>query len=123
MIDLNELDSAYAHIQIANIRKNLNDMLIDGDGYKDSEIVNIGLEIFRILIEISTGVMHISEDNEREWDSFFEAQDNEENLIGFIHDLKIGSKIKNELLDGISNAKSKNEIYEIITKYKESYNE
>ena len=120
MIDLNELDSAYAYIQIANIRKDLNDMLIDSEGYKDSEIVNIALDIMRILIEISSGTIQY---DESEWESFLQAQKDEKDLIGFIHDLKTGSKIKNQLLDGISNAKSKNEIYEIITDYKESYNE
>ena len=96
-MDLNDKDFTYANLQIVQIRRLLDNMLYYQE-MKDSQIVNIGLDILRIICEISSGLEGVSE---REWDLFFQAQKDEKSLTFFIHDLYMKSTVKNELLNEV----------------------
>lgn len=94
------------------------DHRLNPQDYKDSDLVNIGLEILRILMEISSGVMHVSEENEREWDLFFDAQKGEKEFLFFIHDLYMKSDVKNTLLNEVLEGNETDDIKKLIKQYK-----
>ena len=117
-MDLNEKEFTYSNLVILQIRRMLGNMLYTQE-MKDSEIVNIALDVLRILMEISTGVCHITEDNEREWDLFFQAEKSEKDLTFFIHELYMQSKVKNTLLNDVLEGNETEDLKKLIKHYKE----
>ena len=116
-MDLTEKEYTYANLVLLQIRRDLNAMLHHFD-YSDSELVNIALDIMRILIDISSGVMHTTEENEREWDLFFQAQKDEKDFKFLIHDLYMKSKVKNELLNEVINNNKTEDLEKLIKQTK-----
>lgn len=116
-MDMNEKDFTYANLQILHIKRMLDNMLNVQD-YSDAELVNIGLEILRILCDISSGVIHFSDDDEREWDLFYDAQKSEKGFLFFIHDLYIKCHVKNELINDLLERNGTEELMKLIKQNK-----
>lgn len=116
-MDLTEKEYTYANLVLLQIRRNLAAML-HHHSYSDAEIINIALDIMRILMEISSGVMHITEENEREWDLFFQAQKDEKDFQFFIHDLYMNSNVKNRLLNEVISSNKTEDLEKLIKQTK-----
>lgn len=117
MMDLNDNKYTYANLQILQIRRMM-DYMLNPQDYEDCDLVNIGLDLLRILIEISAGVCHVTEDNEREWDLFHDAQKGEKECLFFIHDLYIKSHVKNQLLNEIISENKTEDLEKLIREIK-----
>lgn len=119
MIDLNDKDFTYTNLVLLQIRRILGEMLYP-QNLTDADLINIALEIMRILMEISAGVSHVSDANEKEWDLFFQAEKNEKDLTFFIHDLYVNSSVKNTLLNELLEGEKNADLEELIKQYKEN---
>lgn len=118
MMDLNDKNFTYSNLVLLQIRRMLDDMLYTQD-LKDYDILNIALSIMRILMEISSGISHDSDDSEREWDLFIDAQQSEKGFLFFIHDLYIKSSVKTTLLNEVLEGKGTEDIEKLIKQIKE----
>ena len=116
-MDLKDKDFTYANLQILQIRRILDYMLYN-QKLSDADIINIALNIRRIMMEISSGVCHFSDDNEREWDLFFDAEKDEKGLTFFIHDLYMKSDVKNTLLNEVLEGNETDDLKKLIKQYK-----
>lgn len=119
MIDLNDKDFTYSNLVILQIRRILGNMLYTQE-LSDADLINIALDVLRILMEISSGVAHMTDEIEREWDLYFQAEKNEKDLTFFIHDLYVKSSVKNKLLNDILEGNETEDLKELIKNYKEN---
>lgn len=100
-MDLKEKDYTYSNLAILQIKRLIDLTMIEHRDYSDAEIVNIALDILRIMCEISCGAIYFDEGTERTWDLFFDAQKTENGLLFLMQHLYRQSSVKNQLLNEI----------------------
>lgn len=115
-MDLKEKEFTYGNLVILQIRSMMDDMVYSQE-LTDAEIVNISLDIMRILMEYSSGLAHAR--NERDLNLLSKAMENEDELIFFIHSLYIDSSTKNSLLNEVFEENEIENINKLIKHYKE----
>lgn len=106
----------YANLQILQIRRIMDDMLMEQENLKDSDIVHIALDIMRIFCDISAGSLYLDDE---EWEGFLDAQKDEQSLKHFIRKLFVNSTAKNQLLIEIIQTTKPEELKKLFDKVKE----
>ena len=66
-MDLKEKEYAYANLVILQIKRMLDNTMKEHRDFSNWEIINIALDILRIMSEISCGTMYFDEGTERQW--------------------------------------------------------
>ena len=118
MENLKNEEYSYANLVILQIRRMIDLTMIEHREYTDAEIVNIALDILRIMTEISCGTMYFDEGTERTWDLFFDAQKTEKGLLFLMADLYRHSKVKNQLINEILKSTKGEDLEKLIKELK-----
>jgi len=117
-MDLNDKEYSYANLVILQIKRMLDNTNKEHHDFSNWDIINIALDILRIMTEISCGTMYFDEGTERQWNLFFDAQKTEDGLMFFITDLYRHSKVKNQLLNEVLNTTKGEDLEELIKELK-----
>lgn len=111
MIDLNSTDYTYANLTIANIKRLISESEFHDKDYAPNEIINIALDILRIMCEIPFGD---GTENEFEWDMFFKAGKTRDGILSLMAYLYRNSSAKNQLLNEILTASNKEDLKKLL---------
>ena len=115
MADLNSKDYTYGNLLIKRIKRMIDKSEMGHKDFTDSEIILIGLNIFRIMAEIPFGD---GSEDVHEWQLFFDAQKSEKNFMQFIHHLERIALVKNTLLNEILERTDLEDLEEFIKEEK-----
>ena len=113
-MDLKEKESSYANLVILQIKRNLDNTMIKHKDYSNWEIINIALDILRIMSEISYGAKYYDEGTEKQWQLFFDAQKTENGLLFLMQDLYRQSTVKNKLINEILNTTEGKDLMKLL---------
>ena len=111
MIDLNSKDYTYANLNILQIKRLIEQSEFNDKEYSSNELINIGLDILRIMCEIPFGD---GNENEFEWDLFFKAGKTREGIITLMGYLYRKSTAKNQLLNEILSTTNNEDLKELL---------
>lgn len=115
MINLESDDYSYSNVLIMRIKEMIDKSDYSHNDCTESGIINIALNIMRIMCEIPLGN---GEEDEREWELFFKAQKTERDLIFLFYHLDRMSLVKNELLNEVIKTTNKEDLERLINKIK-----
>ena len=119
-MDLKDKEYAYANLVILQIKRMLDNTMKEHRDFSNWEIINIALDILRIMSEISCGTAYFDEGTERQWELFFDAQKSEDGLLFLMQDLYRHSKVKNLLLNEILQTTKGEDLEELLKELKEN---
>lgn len=103
-INLNSKDYTYANLNILTIKRLLEQSEYNTKDFAPNEIINIALDILRIMCEIPFCVHNNNQHDEYEWELFFNAQRTNDGIIKLMTYLFRNAEGKNMILNEVFNS-------------------
>lgn len=103
-INLNSKDYTYANLNILTIKRLLEQSEYNTRDFAANEIINIALDILRIMCEIPFAVYDNKQYDEYEWELFFNAEKTGDGVIRLMTYLFRNAEGKNLILNEVFNS-------------------
>lgn len=113
MVDINSKEYTYANLNIIAIKRLIGKSELNDKEFSPSEIINIALDILRIMCEISyeDGIV-----DEYEWELFFKCGKSRDGILTLMSYLYRNGKGKNAILNEIFEKGDEADIKELLDK-------
>ena len=113
MVDINSKEYTYANLNIITIKRLIGKCELNNREFSTSEIINVALDILRIMCEIS---YEDGEVNDYEWELFFKCGKSRDGIFTLISYLYRNGKGKNAILNEIYEKVEEEDIKQLLNK-------
>lgn len=111
MIDINSKEYTYANLNIIAIKRLISKSEFNNRDFSQSDIINIALDILRIMCEIPYSEGDV---NEYEWELFFNSGKSRDGINTLMSYLYRNGKGKNSLLNEIFDIAEEKDIKQLL---------